>query len=177
MTVPAANPPLDAPVGPSTLRVALARSAGFFGLWMVLMPSGKPADLAIGVVSAAAATWASLRLLPPTSGRVRFGVLLAFAPHFLWESVRAGLDVARRVFAPDMRLKPGYVSCPSALPRGLARNTFSTIASLWPGSVPAGDDDGALAVHCLDTTQPVVEQMCAEERVLTKALVAGRRHE
>ena len=66
-----------------------ARGAAFLGLWIVLMPSTKPADLAMGLVSAAVATWASLRLLPPASGHVRFGVLLAFAPHFLWESARA----------------------------------------------------------------------------------------
>jgi multicomponent Na+:H+ antiporter subunit E len=178
MTDRTTSSPLDTPVGPSRAQSPLlARSAGFFGLWIVLMPSLDPADLAIGVVSAAVATWVSLRLLPPASGHVRFGVLLAFAPHFFWESVRAGTDVARRVFSPDMKLKPGYVTCPLALPRGLARNTFATIASLWPGSVPAGDDDGVLAVHCLDTTQPVVEQLCAEERALAKALVAGHRHE
>jgi len=171
------NPPFDPSRTESPTRALLARSAGFFALWIVLMPSGKPADLAIGVLSAAAATWASLRLLPPTCGHVRVGVLLAFAPHFLWESARAGIDVARRVLSPDMKLKPGYVTCPLGFPPGLARNTFATITSLWPGSVPAGDDDGVLAVHCLDTTQPVIEQLCAEERVLARALVAGQPHE
>ena len=155
---------------------AWSRSACYFSLWVILMPSAKPGDLLVGALTAAAATWVSLRLLPPSAGHLRFRALLAFAPHFLWESVRAGIDVARRVLSPDMRLRPGFVACPLALPPGLARNTFATIASLWPGSVPAGDDDGVLAIHCLDTTQPVVEQLCAEERLLVNALVAGRSH-
>ena len=60
---------------------------------------------------------------------------------------------------------------------GLARNTFSTITSLLPGSVPADEADGVLVYHCLDTTQPVVEQLWREERLLARALVAGRRHD
>jgi multicomponent Na+:H+ antiporter subunit E len=143
---------------------------------MVLMQSTKLADVAIGALSAVAATWLSLRLLPPVSGCLRFGVLLGLMPHFLWESVQAGIDVARRAFAPSLPLRPGFVRCPLDFPPGLARNTFSTITSLLPGSVPSGEEDGALVYHCLDTSQPVVEQLWQEERLLARALVAGRRH-
>jgi len=48
---------------------------------------------------------------------------------------------------------------------------------LIPGTVPSGEDDGVLVYHCLDTTQPVVEQLWQEERLLSRALVAGRRHD
>ena len=167
--MPAARP--DSP-----RRAALARSAAFFALWIVLMQSAKPADVAIGAFATIAATWVSLRLLPPMAGCLHFGALLALMPHFLWESVRAGIDVARRAFAPSLPLRPGFVRCPLGFPPGLARNTFATITSLLPGSVPVGGDDSALVYHCLDTTQPVVEQLWAEERLLARALVAGRRH-
>lgn len=158
------------------LRAALARGALLFGLWMVLMPSLKAGDLAIGAFSAAAATWVSLHLLPPAAGRLRFGILLSLVPHFFWESVLAGVDVARRALAPSLPLRPGFVTCPLGFPPGFARNTFSTITSLLPGSVPAGDSDGVLVYHCLDTTQPVVEELWEEERLLTKALVMGQGH-
>ena len=89
----------------------------------------------------------------------------------------AGFDVARRALAPSLPLNTGFVSCPLDFPPGLARNTFATITSLLPGTVPSGEDNGTLVYHCLDTAQPVVEQLWQEERLLSRALVAGRRHD
>ena len=160
----------------STRSAALWRGAWFFLLWMLLMQSMKPADLAVGALACAGATWTSLRLMPPASGRMYFGKLLSLLPHFLWESALAGVDVARRALQPRMPLSPGLVSCPLSFPPGLARNVFATITSLLPGSVSAGESEGELVYHCLDDTTPVVEQLWKEERLLARALVAGRRH-
>jgi multicomponent Na+:H+ antiporter subunit E len=158
---------------------ALLRGASFFALWMILIQSVKPADLIVGAFASVAATWVSLRLLPPASGSVRFAALLALVPHFLWESVLAGVDVARRAFHPRLPLRPGFLDCPLDFPPGFARNTFTTISSLLPGSVPAGESDGGEAVvyHCLDTAQPVAESLREEERLLARALVAGPPHD
>ena len=158
------------------VRAALSRGVLLFGLWMALLPSLKAGDLALGALATVAATWVSLRLLRPDAGGLRLGILLALAPHFLWESVLAGIDVARRALAPSLPLRPGFVNCPLGFPPGFARNTFSTITSLLPGSVPAGDNDGVLVYHCLDTAQPMVEQLWEEERLFARALVVGQRH-
>jgi multicomponent Na+:H+ antiporter subunit E len=160
----------------SRARSAAARVLAYFVFWLVLMPSQKPLDLALGLLAASGATWLSLRLLPPESGSLRFGVMLTLMPHFIYESVRAGVDVARRVLAPQVRLKPGFVNCPMAFPPGLARNTFATISSLLPGSVPCADGDELIVYHCLDVSQPVVQQLCKEERLLARALVVGQSH-
>jgi len=143
----------------------------------VMMPSSKPGDVAIGALSAIAATWVSLRFMPPAAGALNFVALAALVPHFIRETVLAGVDVARLALAPTLQLTPGFVRCPLGFPPGFARNTFATITSLIPGTVPSGEDDGVLVYHCLDTTQPVVEQLWQEERLLSRALVAGRRHD
>lgn len=161
----------------SPRRAAAFRGFGYLALWLVLMPSTKVPDLVIGILSAVVATWLSLRLLPPASGCLHFGALFVLLPHFLWESVKAGVDVARRALAPSPRLAPGFVNCPLDFPPGLARNTFATITSMLPGTVPSGEDNGVLVYHCLDTAQPVVEQLWHQERLLSRALVAGRRHD
>lgn len=161
----------------SIRSAALWRGIAFFALWMALMQSVKPGDLLVGALSCAGATWISLKLTPPTSGCVRFGKLLALLPHLLWESFIAGVDVAGRALHPRVPLHPGFVNCPLSYPRGFARNVFATITSLLPGSLPAGESEGVLVYHCLDETTPVVEQLWKEERLLAKALVAGRRHE
>lgn len=172
------GPALPAPVAmPDSPRsTTLWRGAAFFLLWMLLMQSLKPGDLVVGLLTCVGATWASLRLMPPSCGGLHFGKLIALLPHFLWESVLAGIDVARRVFHPRMPLCPGFVTCPLSFPPGFARNTFASITSLLPGSVPADEVDGVLVYHCLDDTSPVVEQLWKEERLLAKALVAGRQH-
>jgi multicomponent Na+:H+ antiporter subunit E len=169
--------PTPAPVLHTTLGATLARGACFTALWLVLMPSLKPGDLGVGVFAIVAATWASLRLLPPASGGLRLGRLLMLAPYYLRASVLAGVDVALRAFSPRVRVQPGYVAYPVDFPSGLARNTYSSITSLLPGTVPCGDEEGRLVYHCLDTSQPVQEQLGAEERRLAGVLVAGRGHD
>jgi multicomponent Na+:H+ antiporter subunit E len=158
-----------------TGRTLAVRALLYFALWIVIDQSAKPANLVVGLLASAAATWASLKLLPPASGRVRLGLLLLLLPRFLWQSLVAGIDVARRAFSPRLRLQPGFVDYPVGLPRGAARNAFELIASLMPGSVASGETPGTITFHCLDTRQPVVEQLAAEERAYAKALLPGPR--
>ena len=158
------------------MGTALARFLGLVALWSVLIRSAQPADLAVGALTAAGATWASLRLLPPQTGRVKFAALTARLPRFLWQSVLAGIDVARRALAPGMPLRVGFLTYRTGLPRGQARNAFATITSLLPGTVPAEDDDSGILYHCLDTSQPVAEQLATEEREYAKALEPGKGH-
>ena len=154
---------------------AAARSLLLFGVWIVVDQSAKPGNLLVGLLATAAATWASLKLLPPARGRVRVGRLLALLPRFLWQSLVAGFDVARRAFAPRLDLQPGFVDYHTQLPRGTARSAFELIASLMPGSVPSSDGPRHIEFHCLDTRQPVAEQLAAEERAYASALQGGPR--
>jgi multicomponent Na+:H+ antiporter subunit E len=153
----------------------VARALLYFAVWVVDDQSAKPADLVVGALASAAATWASLALLPPAGGRVRVGVLLLLLPRFFWQSLKAGVDVARRAFSPRLPLAPGFVDYPVGLPRGSARNAFELISSLTPGSVATGETVSHVEYHCLDTRQPVVEQLAAEERHYARALEPGRR--
>ena len=173
---PAAADPAT-PAAPSRRTTAVVRGLMLLVLWLLLMPSLKPADLGVGLVAVAAGTFASLRLLPPEAGHLRLGAVVGFLPHFLCQSVVAGVDVARRALSPRMPLKPGFIVYRVGFRPGLARNEFASITSLLPGSVPVGDSEDSMVYHCLDIGEPVAEQMAAEERRLQKALVAGERHD
>jgi len=157
-------------------RTAALRGLSYFVFWVLLMPSAKPEDLAVGAIAAALATHVSLRLLPPEAGRLRFISFVMLVPHFLWQSVLAGFDVARRVFDPKLPLNPGLVKFESGFPPGLARNTFASITSLLPGSVPTGVEADAIVYHALDVAQPVVDQLAEEERLFAPALIVGKSH-
>lgn len=155
-------------------RSAMMRAAGFFALWVVLT-GGYPSDLLTGVVAALAATWASLRLLPPSTSRARPVAVARLGLRFLRQSVVAGIDVARRAFDPRLPLRTGFVIYPVGLPPGPARHAFTTLMSLLPGTVPAGlHSSGALLIHCLDVEQPVTAQLAAEEALLSQ-LIEGVR--
>jgi multicomponent Na+:H+ antiporter subunit E len=151
------------------VRAALVRGTGFIAFWIVLI-GADASQLAVGLVTAAAATWLSLRLLPPGAMVARPAALPALALRFVWLSVVAGWDVARRALDPRMPLRPGFVTYPVRFPPGPARIVFSTFTSLLPGTVPAGDDGAALLYHCLDVEQPIASQLAAEEAMLSRTL-------
>jgi multicomponent Na+:H+ antiporter subunit E len=159
---------------PGSLRPSIVRVFEFFVLW-VLLSDGNPSDLAVGVVAASAAAWASLRLLPPGTSRVRPVALAGLAVRFLRQSVVAGVDVARRALDPRLPVHPGFVVYPVGLPRGPARHAFTTLMSLLPGTVPTGPSQGGILIHCLDLSQPVAAQLAAEEAAFGQAIGEERR--
>jgi multicomponent Na+:H+ antiporter subunit E len=148
---------------------AASRAAWFLCLWLVLA-GADPADIPAAAVAVAAATWTSLRLLEPGTSRRSLRAISQLALLFLYQSIVAGVDVARRALDPRLPLRPGFVSYPTGLPRGMRRNVFTTLTSLLPGTVPAGEDDGHLIYHCLDVGQPVAAELAAEEEALVRAL-------
>ena len=153
-------------------RPAVVRLLVFLGIWFVLY-GPDVAGLLVGTGAAIVATWTSLRLLPPGAFRPRLGSLFILALRFLWESVVAGIDVARRALEPRLPLRPGFVTYPIRMRPSPARSAFLSMASLLPGTLPTGlDETGAVVVHCLDTEQPVAAQMAAEEALLIRALGA-----
>lgn len=157
------------------MKLALfQRAMGFFVLW-IMFTGTNLADLVAGAVAAVAATWASLRLLPPGTSRVRPVALIWFALRFLRQSVVAGVDVARRALDPRLPLHLGFVVYPVGLPRGPTRNMFSTLMSLLPGTVPSGSDaGGGILIHCLDIEQPVTAQLAAEEVLFATVIGKSR---
>ena len=155
-------------------RAILVRGIAYFAVWMI-MAGGQLADVAPGIVVAVLATWVSLELLPldPGFADVRPLAVLRLALRFVWGSVVAGLDIARRAFSPSLPLNLGYLNYPVGLPPGTTRNLFTSVTSLMPGTLPAGtDESGRLIYHCLDVEQPVLQELAQEEAQLVAALGA-----
>jgi multicomponent Na+:H+ antiporter subunit E len=152
-----------------TPGAALTRWLLFLCLWMIVA-GADVVDLMVGAVTAVAAVWASLVLLPPAARWPRPGALARLVTRFLWQSVLAGTDVARRALDPALPLRPGFRRCPLGLAPGSARSAFCAYSSLLPGTlVAASEQDGALRLHCLDVDQDVPAQMRAEEAAFLAA--------
>ena len=56
------------------------RAVAFLALWLILVGGPDPADRPAGIVALVAATWASLRLLPPGPALSAFCALTSLAP-------------------------------------------------------------------------------------------------
>jgi multicomponent Na+:H+ antiporter subunit E len=159
---------------------AVFRAAGLFGFWLLLTGADPvdPADLAAGLAAAVAATWTSLRLIPTQQWTLHPIKLAVFVLHFLRQSIAAGIDVAGRALAPRLLLRPGFVVYQAHLPPGTRRDAFCAIMSLQPGTLPCGPAEGnGITIHCLDVTQPVVEQLVAEETLCMQALGGAQQHD
>jgi multicomponent Na+:H+ antiporter subunit E len=168
-----AEPPLH---GRGTLGSAISRATGFFGFWL-LLTGADAGDLAAGLVAAVAATWASLRLMPPEQWNLNLVKLARFVLHFLHQSIAAGTDVALRALDPRLSLRPGFVVYQARLRPGTQRNAFCAIMSLLPGTLPCGPaESNGLTIHCLDVTQPVAEQLAAEETLYVQTLGGAQRN-
>jgi multicomponent Na+:H+ antiporter subunit E len=149
--------------------IATSRAILFLCLWLVLA-GANPGDIPAAAAAIAAATWTSLHLLEPSSSRRSLAAIARLALLFLYHSVVAGIDVAGRALNPRLPLHPGFVAYPTRLPRGVRQNVFTTLTSLLPGTVPAGEENGQIVYHCLDVTQPIAADLAAEEAALVRAL-------
>lgn len=158
----------------SAWAIAIIRWGLFMALWIVLMGVGKAADLIVGGLTALVATKVSLWLLPTGLHNIRLRKLAWYFPHFLWQSVLSGWDVARRALHPKLPLATGLVRYPSKHSPGFLRNTFSSLTSLLPGTVATGEDDKHLEYHTLDTQIDVCASLNDEAHRLVPVLKEGK---
>lgn len=143
---------------PAWWRGLLARLAGFALIWGVL--TGGAADTwPAGSLAVATAALVSLALRPPRPWRMRLGGAVRFVPFFFRQSLRGGLDVARRAFSPGLPLNPVLVEHPLRLPPGTARIFLLNTVSLLPGTLSADLRGDLLVVHGLDAELPLAADL------------------
>jgi multicomponent Na+:H+ antiporter subunit E len=154
---------------PFSIKALAPRFAFFLCIWLIIA-NWKIADFPVGVAASALALWISLILIPGGDVSLRLVPLAVLAFRSLSFSIIAGVDVARRALLPRLDLNPGFVAVPLTLQPGTSRNAFLVHQSLQPGTLPAGVEGDQLQVHCLDTSQPVIESVAADEALLKKAI-------
>ena len=142
----------------------LLRAIGFSMIWLALAGLSL-SDMPAGAFAVAAATFVSLRLIPAGRPLSPLG-LFRFSLRFIVQSLRAGMDVARRAFDPALPLAPGTITHRTTWPAGIRRDALAASLSLQPGTLPSGTlGDHGLVIHCLDTRLPVGAQIAADEAV------------
>lgn len=149
------------------IRLLVPRALLFACLWWILAEGRSDAWL-FGSIAVAAATWASLWLLPPTSMPIRLAGLPGFLRFFLWNSVRGGIQVAGMALRGRAALQPALIELPVTLPNGCARVLLINTLGLMPGTVGVDMDDAGLQLHVLDQRLPFAAEARALEAVIAR---------
>ena len=83
-----------------------------------------------------------------------------YLPVFLWEVIKANIDVAYRVLHPDLPINPGIVKVKTVLKSDTALTFLANSITLTPGtmSVDIDRDKGVLYIHWINVKAEDVEQ-------------------
>lgn len=91
----------------------------------------------------------------------RYWYFLAFyIPRFLWECLKANIDVAYRVIHPKRPIRPGIVKVKTSLKSDTAITFLANSITLTPGTltVDVDKENGILYVHWIDVKEKDIEQ-------------------
>ncbi len=86
--------------------------------------------------------------------------LFLYVPVFLWEVLKANIDVAFRVVHPSLPIKPGIVKVETRLRSDIAWTLLANSITLTPGtlSVDIDKDRAMLYVHWIDVGSQDIER-------------------
>ena len=125
--------------------------------------------MAFGAVVATVATALSVWLTPPAVHLLRLERLPRFVFFFLWQSLLAGWDVARRTLHPALPLHPEILEVRVHVPAGAPTWWLMLIITLLPGTLSVRlQHPSRLEVHCLDARQPVADSILETERQILR---------
>ncbi|MGB2600698.1 MAG: Na+/H+ antiporter subunit E [Candidatus Omnitrophota bacterium] len=94
-----------------------------------------------------------------------------YIPKFLWECLKANIDVAYRVLHPNLPINPGIVKVKTKLKTDTGLTFLADSITLTPGtmSVDLDRDNGILYIHWINVKDKDIE-------VATKLIVAKFEH-
>ena len=134
-----------------------------FAVWTGLNWPPSWADLFIGILIAGLIA-AVMGDMFPHGPRIfkrpgRYIWFLRYIPLFIWECVKANIDVAYRVLHPDVVIRPGIVKVKTTLKSDTALTFLANSITLTPGtmSVDIDKEKGFMYIHWINTRHKDVE--------------------
>jgi len=77
----------------------------------------------------------------------RYFWFMAYLAVFIWECIKANLDVAYRVLHPAMPIRPGIVKVKTTLKSELARTLLANSITMTPGTITVDIIDDYFYIH------------------------------
>jgi len=90
----------------------------------------------------------------------RYLWFLYYIPLFIWECIKANIDVAYRVGHPDLPINPGIVKVKTTLKSDTGLTFLANSITLTPGtmSVDIDPDNGFLYIHWIDVKDKDIQK-------------------
>ena len=157
----------------------------YFAFWILIWcglnwPVDRQ-DFAIGILASLFVTYMTVDLaahLEEKRSKKKYGMIgnlkratwfLYYIAVFLWECIKANIDVAYRVLHPDMPIRPGTIKIKVDLKSDIGLTFLTSSITLTPGttSVDIDKENGCIYVHWIyvkedyvsgQTKLPVVEK-------------------
>jgi len=148
-----------------TLSSLLFRISFFQLTWWVLT-NADTSSWWIGLPAVILSTIVSITLFPPV--HITFIRLAAFIPLFLIYSIKGALDLAIRVFHPNLPISPDMVKYSLSLPPGLPRVVMANLVNLIPGTLTVQLDENELTIHIMDSQHDFKTELNILEEQVSK---------
>jgi multicomponent Na+:H+ antiporter subunit E len=90
----------------------------------------------------------------------RYLWFLYYIPVFIWECIKANIDVAYRVCHPDLPINPGIVKVKTTLKSDTGLTFLANSITLTPGtmSVDIDEENGILYIHWIDVKDKDIQK-------------------
>lgn len=122
-------------------------------IWLALTGSFRLENLAIGIFGSLFIAFVTGDLFTKNPHKFynfsRYFYFAYYIPVFVWEMIKANLDVAYRVLHPGLPIRPGIVKVKTNLKSEAGRTFLANSITLTPGtlSVDIDEENGFLYIH------------------------------
>ena len=128
----------------------------FFIFWVAFTTSLQTDELLVGAVVALIMAFYTGKqfseggLSNLSFRKVVFTIRYLFV--FIWEMIKANVDVALRVLNPKMPINPGIVEVPTKLKSNIAKLALANSITLTPGTLTVDVIEDKLYIHWINVT-------------------------
>lgn len=123
-------------------------------IWIALVWSVKIPDIIAGISVATIIILLFGDLFPTEITKLinplRLFWVIVYIPTFLWHVIKSNIDVAYRVFHPEMPIRPGIVKIKTTLKSNFAKTFLANSITLTPGTLTVDCIDDNLYIHCIN---------------------------
>lgn len=139
--------------------------AAALATWLLLCWALDWQHVLIGILAAAVVAFLTADFFPekisPLKNPAGYWYFFAqYVPIFIWECIKANIDVARIVAHPGLPINPGIVKVRTRLKTDIALTFLANSITLTPGtmSVDLDRERGILYIHWIDVKTSDIEQ-------------------
>lgn len=125
-----------------------------FGLWLILAEFGPWSEWVIGAI---ASFWVLIWLRESLLTAAAFSGIhkqkifhfVPFLGHWLWDLLKANIEVAKIVLSKDMKINPQFYTLEAMVSSPINQAILANAITLTPGTLTVDYDDESIVVHGL----------------------------